>query len=228
MLKRSIASCVEASWSSISLAPRRATLRIESGLPAAIQIGGCGFCRVGGSTMMFSKFQNLPWCENRSLRGPGLDDQLEPFLEARVGLLDRNAEARELVVAIALADAEFEPAAGEQIDGGGLLGEQHRIVPREHDDGGAEAERLGARRDPGQQVQRGRDLAEAGEMMLDHEGRVIAQRLGLDVVFDVVLEALTAVEVGAAALRLRAAEQSEFHPWPSLNWASALLGCGAI
>ena len=46
--------------------PRRATLRIESGLPAAIQIGGCGFCAVGGSTMMSSKFQNLPWCEKRS------------------------------------------------------------------------------------------------------------------------------------------------------------------
>ena len=60
MLKRSIVSAVEANWSSSSLAPRRATLRIESGLPAAIQIGGCGFCRVGGSTMMFSKFQNLP------------------------------------------------------------------------------------------------------------------------------------------------------------------------
>jgi hypothetical protein len=60
MLKRSIASCVEASWSSISLQPRRATLRIESGLPAAIQIGGCGFCFVGGSTMIFSKCQCLP------------------------------------------------------------------------------------------------------------------------------------------------------------------------
>src|SRR4051812_18990727 len=59
-------------------------------------------------------------------------------------------------------------------------------------------------------------------MVLDHEGRVIAQRLSLDVVFDVVLETLAAVEVGAAALRLRAAEQSEFHSLASL-WASVCL-----
>ena len=57
---------IEANWSSNSFAPRCATLRIESGWPAAIQIGGCGFCFVGGSTTMFSKFQNLPWCEKRS------------------------------------------------------------------------------------------------------------------------------------------------------------------
>ena len=148
------------------------------------------------------------------VRGPGLDDQREAFLEALVGLLHRDAEARELVVAVALADAEFEPAAGQQIDGGRLLGEQHRVVPGQHHHGGAEPQRLGARREPGQQVEARRDLAEAGEMMLDHEGRVVAQRLGLDVVFDVVAKALTAVEVGAAALRLGAAEQSEFHVRP--------------
>ena len=161
---------------------------------------------------MFSKFQYLPWCEKRSLRGPRLEDQCEAFLEALVGLLHRNAEARELVVAVALADAEFEPAAGEQIDGRGLLGQQHRIVPRQHHHRGAEPQRRGARRHPGQQIEARRDLAEAGEMMLDHEGRVVAERLGLDVVFDVVAKALAAVEVGAAALRLGAAEQSEFHP----------------
>ena len=64
----------------------------------------------------------------------------------------------------------------------------------------------------------GRDLAEAGEMVLDHEGAVVAERLGLDVVFDVVAKALTAVEVRAAALGLGAAEQSEFHvAWPALR-----------
>jgi hypothetical protein len=54
-------------------------------------------------------------------------------------------------------------------------------------------------------------------MMLDHEGRVVAQRLGLDVVFDLLAKALTAVEVGAAALGLGAAEQSEFHVTSSMG-----------
>ena len=104
------------------------------------------------------------------VRRPRFDDERETFLEALVGLFHRNAEARELVVAIALADAEFEPAAGQQVDGGGLLGQQHRIVPGQHHHRGAEPQRLGARREPGQQRQARRNLAEASEMMLDHEG----------------------------------------------------------
>ena len=47
-------------------------------------------------------------------------------------------------MAIALADAEIEPAAGQQVDGRGLLGEQHRVVPGQHHHGGADAQRLGA------------------------------------------------------------------------------------
>ena len=45
------------------------------------------------------------------LRPQALDHR-QRFLEARVGLGDVDAEARELVVAIALADAEFEAAQG--------------------------------------------------------------------------------------------------------------------
>ena len=42
----------------------------------------------------------------------------------------------------------------------------------------------GLRRHPGEQRQAGGHLAEAGEMMLDQERRVIAERLGLDIVVD--------------------------------------------
>src|SRR5207245_2396995 len=73
------------------------------------------------------------------IRRPRLEDHAERLLEALVGLRDRNAEARELVRAIALADAEFEPPAREQIDGRGSFSEQHRIVPRQHQHRGAEA-----------------------------------------------------------------------------------------
>src|SRR6187401_813989 len=59
--------------------------------------------------------------------GPRLHDHGQRLLEAGVGLTNGNAEARELVVAIALADAEFEPPAGQEIDRRGLLGEQYRI-----------------------------------------------------------------------------------------------------
>ena len=120
--------------------------------------------------------------------GPRLQDHGERFLEALVGLRDRNAEAGKLVVPIALADAELEPPVREQVNGGGLLGEQHRVVPRQHQHRGAEPQRRGARRHPGEQVEARRHLAEAGEVMLDHKRGVVAERLGLDVVLDEVAE----------------------------------------
>ncbi len=152
------------------------------------------------------------------VRRPRLGDDVDRFLEARLRLLHRNAEADELVVPVALADAEIQPAARQQIDRRRLFGQQHRIVPGQHDHRGAKPQRARARADPGEQVQRRGDLAEAGEMMLDDEGALIAERLGLDDVFDVVLEAGGAVDVGAAALRLRRAKESELHgPAPLLG-----------
>ena len=174
---------------------------------------------------MFSKFQNLPWCEKRSSLVHAFRITDERFLEALVGLRDRNAEAGKLVVPIALADAKLEPPVREQVDGRGLLGEQHRIVPGQHQHRGAEPQRRGARRHPGEQVEARRHLTEAGEVMLDHERGVVAERLGLDVVLDEVAEPLRRVEVRAATLRLRRAEQSEFHAtsvsWPGI-WSRPL------
>ena len=48
-------------------------------------------------------------------------------------------------------------------------------------------------------------------MVLDDERALIAERFGLDDVFDVILEAGGAVDIGAATLRLRRAEKSELH-----------------
>src|SRR5947209_8530753 len=69
----------------------------------------------------------------------------------------------------------------------------------------------GAGAEPGQQVEAGRHLAKAGEMMLDEKGAVKAERLGFDIVIDELAEALAAVRVGTAAPCLRAAEQSKTH-----------------
>ena len=65
--------------------------------------------------------------------------------------------------------------------------------------------------EPGQQVERGRDLAIAGEVVLDDERAVEAERLGLDVVFDELAEPLAAVELGTTAPRRRTTEQAELH-----------------
>jgi hypothetical protein len=133
------------------------------------------------------------------------------LLEAGLGLLHGNAEPGELVVPVALADAEVEPAAGEQIDRRRLLGQQHGVVPGQGHDGRAQAQRGSASADPGQEIERRGDLAESGEVVLDDERGVVAELLGLDVVVDEVAKARAAVDVGAAAPGLGAAEDPEAH-----------------
>src|SRR6185312_8299595 len=100
---------------------------------------------------------------------------------------------------VALANAEIEPPAGEQIDGRRLFGEQHRIVPRQHDHGGAEPQGLGPRGGPGQKIETRRKLTEAGEMVLDNKDAVVTERLGFDDVIHPLAKALAAVEIGAAS-----------------------------
>src|SRR5205823_12107058 len=124
------------------------------------------------------------------------DDHIEAFGKARIRLVHIDAEAGELVVAVALADAEIEPAAGQEVEGRGLLGQKDRIMPGQHNDGGAEPQRRRAGAKPGQEVQRRRNLAVSGEMVLDYKGAAKAERLGLDIVFDEVAEAFAAVELG--------------------------------
>ncbi len=140
-----------------------------------------------------------------------LGHHLDRFLEPRLGLLRWNAEAGELVVPVALADAEIEPAAGDQIERRRLLGQQHRIVPGQHDDGGAKPQRGGAHGERGLQHQGGGDLVPAGEMVLDQEARAIAQRLGLDRVVEIVAEALPGFRAEVLGAGLRRAENSELH-----------------
>src|SRR6201987_2774821 len=64
---------------------------------------------------------------------------------------------------------------------------------------------------PGQKIEACRDLAKAGEVMLDEKGAVIAERLGFDIVVDELAKPLAAVGIGTAAPRLGAAEQSKTH-----------------
>ena len=132
-----------------------------------------------------------------------------------LGLLRRNAEALELGVPVALADAEVEPAAGDQIERRGLLGEQDRVVPGQRHDRGPEPQPGRAHRQAGQQHQRGRDLVPAGEMMLDQEARMQAQRLRLDVEVEIIAESLAGplvvLRARLARVGLRRTEQTKTH-----------------
>src|SRR4029077_15118616 len=94
-------------------------------------------------------------------RSPGARHHFDRFLETRFGLFRRDLESLELAVPVALADAEIEAATGKQIERRGLFGQQHRIVPRRHDDGRAKPQRRRAHRQRGLEHQRRRYLVPA-------------------------------------------------------------------
>ena len=73
------------------------------------------------------------------LRRPRLPQKSARLVEAGGGLFGRNGETVEFLGAVALADAEIDATARQQIDGRDLFGEQSRVVPGQYDDCGAKA-----------------------------------------------------------------------------------------
>src|SRR6516164_6848730 len=144
-------------------------------------------------------------------RSPCFDDDRKRLLEARIGLVEWDREARELIVAITFADSEIEPALRQEVQGRGLLGQEHWIVPRQHHYGSAEPQRRGARREPRQQGEGGRDLVPAGEVVLNQERAVVAKRFRFDVEIDEVMKALAHRRAGTRAAGLRRTKNSKPH-----------------
>src|SRR6516225_8508330 len=142
--------------------------------------------------------------------GPRLAQERHRLVEALGRLLDWNREARELRRAVPLANAEVEPAVGQQIERGDLLCEQYRIVPRQHHHGGTEADFLCASSQIAEEVERSRKLPDAREVVLDYEHAVIAELFGAEHVVDVFAVA-QAVSDRPFARGPGSAEQSELH-----------------
>ena len=110
--------------------------------------------------------------------GQRLDDDLGGLHEARPRFLHRDAEAGVLHGGRAAAEAEHAAAVREDVEQRDLLGHPHRVVPGQHDDRGAEDDALGAAGDVAQQLGRRRRHGVAGEVVLQREDRVEAERLG--------------------------------------------------
>src|SRR5690349_3414206 len=149
---------------------------------------------------------------------PRLADDLHRLVEPIGRLGDRDAEAVELGLAVAFAVAEVDAAAAQQVERRRLLGDQHRIVPRQHHHRGAEPDMTRARGEIGEHRHRRRHLALAGEVVLDHEQVLEAQPVGLGDVLDEALVALAVLEADTA-LGARAAEQAELHETSPNGWS---------
>ena len=155
----------------------------------------------------------------------GAPHHFDGLVETRLGLLRRDLEPLEFAVPVTLADAEIEAAARNQIEGGGLFGKQHRIMPGQHHHRRAEPQRLGSHGERHQQHQRRRDLVPAGEMMFDEKARPKAERLGLDIEVEIVAEPLPALRTERLIIGLRRTEDAELHAnpsfpdlWPTVAW----------
>src|SRR6185437_8085550 len=107
-----------------------------------------------------------------------LHHDLRGLDEARTGFLHRDAEASVFDARGAPAEAEHAAPATQYVEQRDLLGDAHRIVPGQHDHRGAERDALGAARVVAQQLRRRGRHRVAGEMMLEREQRVEAERLG--------------------------------------------------
>src|SRR5271155_2915157 len=149
-----------------------------------------------------------------ALARPRLADHVHRLVEPLGRLLGRDAEAGEFVGAIALADPEIEAAIRQQVECCRLLGDQDRVVPRQYHDRGAEPNALGAGGQIGEQAHRRRDLAKAGEMVLDQKDARKTELLGLDNVMDEVV--IGGTVAGGAAAGARPAEKPESHASPLL------------
>src|SRR5262249_3601301 len=144
-------------------------------------------------------------------RGPASPHDPEGFLETCLGLVGGDLKSLELVVAISFADAEIEPALRKKIERCRFLGEQHRVVPWRHDDGGAKAKRLRAHGQRGEQHQGRGNLVPAAKMVLDREARVKAKRFGFDIEIEELKKALASFRAKSGPIRLRRTEQTETH-----------------
>ena len=105
-------------------------------------------------------------------------NELCRFDEARARLLHRNAEAGVFDRRSASAEAEQAAPAAQHVQQRDLFGDADRVVPWQHDDCGAECNALRSAGEVAQQLRRRRRHRIAGEVVLQREDRVIAERLG--------------------------------------------------
>ena len=148
--------------------------------------------------------------EHRARIGLGKALALE-HLEKHLGMAARHVgiglalgrHVAEMPVAIdhllgrAAADAELQPAAGDEVGRAGILGHVERVLVAHVDDGRADLDALGPRADRRQQRERRAELA--GEMVDAEIGAVGAQFLGRHGQIDRLQQRVG----GRAGLRLR-------------------------
>jgi len=126
---------------------------------------------------------------------PRLPADLDRVERAAAALGKRDVQALELLPAPSQAEAEDEPAPGDEIDGGGVLREANRVEERGEQQPGADLDPLGARGDGGREREQRRHVAVVDEVVLARPDRVESEPFCLDRQLDRLL-----VQVGVGAV----------------------------
>ena len=99
------------------------------------------------------------------LGGPGLEDDIEVFLETAPALGVGREEGVVVLREGAAADAEVEPALADVVEGGDFLGDADGIAEGQQEHAEADADALGAAGDGGGHHDRGGEDAERDEVV---------------------------------------------------------------
>src|SRR5579862_9186701 len=116
--------------------------------------------------------------EVEALAFPRELQNLEGLQRAPEALLARNAEAVELILTIALPDAEPDAPARDHVDDRNILRELQRMLKRREQDEGSDLNTFGARGDRGRRRHHRGKIAVVGEVMLGEPDGIEAGGIG--------------------------------------------------
>src|SRR5207245_2146090 len=110
--------------------------------------------------------------ETESLAGPGPLENLHRLQGPSETVLARYLEAIELFRPVTHPDSEPQPAVGNDVDGGSILGQPQRMIERCEQHVGPDRYPLRACRDRRERRHDRREVTVVGEMMFRHPDRV--------------------------------------------------------
>src|SRR5438067_249300 len=116
--------------------------------------------------------------EAESIAGPCALQNLDRLERAAEALRARDAEAVELFLTIALAEAEAQASVGDDIDDRGILGDFQRMLKWREQDEGADGHLFCARGDCGGSGKHRGEIAIVSEVMFGEPDGVVAEGFG--------------------------------------------------
>ena len=132
-----------------------------------------------------------------ALAGEQALDDLDALVHARTAGLGIDAPGLQFLHLVTDAEAEFEPPAGDHVQGGRIFRHAHRIVQRQQQHAGADVDALGTGRDGAADGQHRRRVAVVEEVVLGEPDVVEAGRFRAHDLIEAVV-----VERGEIALPL--------------------------